>query len=207
MPTTTTTRMRLVMLTCALVLHLINQSVQEQRGMETGMAAGVLQATIANRACAALQHAKITCPAWDPAQEDGGVDVDLRVRWIHRHQNPSSKSCDEVNYLFRSHNDYIGFGADVYLMMVSTLYMALYSDRVFLVDGNVPFRYADCEPQSWQCYFLPLSRCTIADVEASVKNGRRAYGGDFLNASHHVIRASKVCGGKETRDCDVKRTE
>ena len=145
--------------------------------------------------CPALAHAKITCPTWDPAQEDGGPDADLRVRWIARHQNARGRGCDEVNYLFRSHHDFIGFGAGVYLNLVSSLYMALYSDRVFLLDDATPFRYADCEPQTWECYFLPLSRCTTADVEASIESGRRSYGGDFLNPSDHVIRASKVRDG------------
>lgn len=173
----------LMLLSCALALTLFHGLRAESKNAY-GDGTNRASSAAVKPTCPALDHAKITCPMWDPAQKNGGPDVDARVRWIHRHQNPpaSSQGCDELNYLFRAHHEYIGFGADVYLVMVSTLYMALYSDRIFLVDNNVPFRYADCEPQTWQCYFLPLSRCTIADVEASVEAGRRSYGSDYLNA-------------------------
>jgi hypothetical protein len=145
--------------------------------------------------CPALQYATITCPTWDVHQDDGGVDVDYRVRWIYNNQNPRGRSCEDVNYLFRSHLDYIGFGGDIYLVLASALYLAMYSDRIFLLNDNVPFRYANCSSdpasstmlQTWECYFLPLSRCSIRDAE---RIGR--YGEDYLNTSHRVLKADKV---------------
>jgi hypothetical protein len=145
------------------------------------------------RQCPALRYATITCPTWDDQQDDGGSDVDYRVRWIYNHQNPKY-SCEDVNYLFRSHLNYIGFGGDIYLVLASALYLALYSDRIFLLNDNVPFRYANCSSapgstmlQTWECYFMPLSRCTIRDAE---RIGQ--FGEDYLNASHRVLKADKV---------------
>jgi hypothetical protein len=146
------------------------------------------------RQCPALKYATITCPTWDDQQDDGGSDVDYRVRWIYDHQNPRESSCEDVNYLFRSHLDYIGFGGDIYLVLASALYLALYSDRIFLLNNNVAFRYANCSSgpdtttiQTWECYFMPLSRCTIQDAEQIGQ-----YGEDYLNASHRVLKADKV---------------
>jgi hypothetical protein len=71
----------------------------------------------------------------------------------------------------------------------------LYSDRIFLLNDNVPFRYANCSSdsasssmlQTWECYFMPLSRCTLRDAERI-----GLYGEDYLNASHRVLKADKV---------------
>ena len=147
------------------------------------------------RKCQALQYADLTCPTWDPDSEDGGPEVDYRVRWIDNHQNArnGNRSCQNSNYLFRPfQRDGIGFGANVYLVVQSSLYIALYSDRIFLFEPEVPFGYGGCTEQNWECYFQPLSRCKTEDAEAIVAANGGEYGEDHLNPSHKVLRASKV---------------
>ena len=144
--------------------------------------------------CQALQYAKLTCPSWDPDFEDGGEGVDYRVRWIDNHQNArnDNRSCQNSNYFFRAFHGQIGFGANVYMVVQSSLYIALYSNRIFLLEPEVPFLYGGCKDHNWECYFQPLSRCTAGDAEAIVAGTGSEYGDQHLNASHKVLRASKV---------------
>jgi hypothetical protein len=132
----------------------------------------------------------MTCPVWDPKQPSGGSDLDHRIQWIHQHQNPPD--CSEANYLIRALTPRIGFGANWVLSVESTMYIALYSQRVFLLDPLVPFRYANCSTRGMECYFEPLSRCTATDAEAIVEARGGIYDQLLHNKTHRVIRTEKV---------------
>ena len=77
------------------------------------------------------------------------------------------------------------------MVIVSSMYAALYSNRVFLLEPESPFRYANCTDQSWECYFQPLSRCTVNDTIEVAETLGHGYGSDLTNASARVLRKSK----------------
>jgi len=45
---------------------------------------------------------------------------------------------------------------------------ALIADRI-LIWGDEPWKMADCESQSWDCYFKPISNCTLSDLPKNWK--------------------------------------
>jgi len=142
------------------------------------------------QACPALRYAHVNCPVWNNSHDDGGPGVDYRVRWVHKNQNPPN--CSQANYLIRGFTHWIGFGANVALTVESTMYIALYSHRIMLLDPNTPFRHSHCEEKTWECYFQPLSHCTIADAEAIVKSRGGVYDKFLTKEDNPVIRPSAV---------------
>jgi len=141
-------------------------------------------------ACPALQYATVNCPVWDSEAKDGGTGVDYRVKWIHQKQNP--ENCSDANFLIRALVPRIGFGANVMLSVESTMYVSNYADRIFLLDPTVPFRFASCEKKTWDCYFEPLSHCTIEDAEAIVASRGGEYDTMLFQPEHRVIRTQSV---------------
>jgi hypothetical protein len=142
--------------------------------------------------CPSMRYARFNCPIWDPEEPDGGSGVDARVRWVHAHQNP--RDCGSANYLIRALNPRIGFGANIKLTVESTMYIALYTNRTFLLDPDFKFRYANCSSRDWSCYFEPLSNCTVDDAEAIVGANGGEYGTHLRRMDHRVIRTQKVSG-------------
>lgn len=140
--------------------------------------------------CASARYEKMTCPSWDPAVPDGGPDVDYRLRWMYQHQHP--QNCSEENYLIRALTPRIGFGANMVLTMESSMYMAMYTNRIFLLDPDRPFRYADCQDKQWDCYFQPLSNCTIRDAEEITRQRGGRYDQVVHDPAHRVIRCERV---------------
>lgn len=62
--------------------------------------------------------------------------------------------------------------------------------RIFLLDPTVPFKFATCENKTWDCYFEPLSNCTIQDAEMiAAKHG---YGQMMMKKEDQVLRPVKV---------------
>jgi hypothetical protein len=140
--------------------------------------------------CPSMRYARFNCPVWDPEEPDGGSGVDARVRWVQAHQNP--RDCGSANYLIRGLVPIIGFGANIKLTVESTMYIALYTNRIFLLDTDLPFRYANCSSRDWSCYFEPLSKCTTADADAVVKSEGYHYGQFLMEKDHRVIRTYRV---------------
>jgi hypothetical protein len=159
-----------------------------------------------HKSCPSLRYARLTCPLWNPDIAGGGVGVDYRVRWISNHQNVQNQenTCRTVNYLFREFHPRIGFGANVFMVLVSGLYVALYSNRVLLPEPEIPFPYSNCTGQGWECYFEPLSRCTVNDTNEILTANGGVYGSQYLNASHRILRGKKVrtkANKKRGRNC------
>jgi len=147
-------------------------------------------AELTEATCPSLQYANVRCPVWDSNHHDGGPGVDYRVRWIHHHQNPLN--CSQANYFIRPMIDWIGFGANVMMSVESGMYISLYSDRILLLDPDSRFRYASCEKQTWDCYFEPLSNCTVGDAEAIVASRGGEYDTRLTNPDDRVLRPSRV---------------
>jgi hypothetical protein len=154
------------------------------------------------KSCPSLRYARLTCPLWNPDIAGGGVGVDYRVRWIfnHQHVQDREKSCRTVNYLFREFHPRIGFGANVFMVLVSGLYVALYSNRILLPEPEITFPYSNCTEQNWECYFEPLSRCTVNDTNEILATDGGVYGSQHLNASHRILRGKKVKMQKKARE-------
>jgi hypothetical protein len=61
-----------------------------------------------------------------------------------------------------------------------------------LPEPEIPFLYSNCTEQNWECYFEPLSRCTVSDAEEILTVSGGVYGTQYLNTSHQVLRGKKV---------------
>jgi hypothetical protein len=69
------------------------------------------------------------------------------------------------SYYLNGLNLNVGFGATLRGSMIGTLYSALTSNRVFLLDPPT-FHFGGCDSQSWSCYFQDLSNCTLRDAQS-----------------------------------------
>jgi len=139
--------------------------------------------------CPSMKYAKVTCPRWDNTKPDGGDDVDYRVRWIYENQHP--KNCSSANYILRGFQER-SFGCNFDWVIVSSLVLTLRSNRVFVIDTQEPFWQAGCPTKDWDCYYEPISNCTVKDVEGVVQAEGGKYGSEWVDPSHRVVWPNRV---------------
>ena len=90
-------------------------------------------------------------------------------RVIHRHQHPAS--CAGAHFLLYR-PCHLGIGANIHVMG-QVLSLAMRMGRVLVLeadDAHPYFESGRCDPalSHHECYFEPVSACTLADVDAAL---------------------------------------